>query len=47
MYYIDAQYGRLAVASSEISGTITTRTDAGGAIFIVEVYDERNAEPDA
>lgn len=36
-YYIDAGFGRLYYVSSEVSGTIHTRTDASGATVIVEV----------
>lgn len=36
-YYIDAGFGKLYYVSSDISGTIHTRTDASGATVIVEV----------
>ena len=38
-YYIDCGYGKLYYKSTEVSGTINTRTDASGATVLVEVYD--------
>ena len=37
-YYIDCGYGKLYYKSSEVAGTINTRTDQAGATVIVEVY---------
>ena len=36
-YYIDCGYGKLYYKSTEIAGTINTRTDAAGATLLVEV----------
>ena len=41
VYYIDAQFGKLTYMK-DVSGTITTRTNAGGTVFIVEIEDEDN-----
>lgn len=41
VYYIDTQFGRLSYMK-DISGAITTRTNEGGTVFIVEIEDEDN-----
>lgn len=39
-YYIDAGFGKLYYQSSEVAGTINTRTNAAGATVICEVYSD-------
>lgn len=41
VYCIDAQFGKLSYMK-DISGAITTRTNTGGNVFIVEIEDEDN-----
>ena len=38
-YYVDAQFGRLSYLK-DISGSIHTRISAGGAFFLIEVYEK-------
>lgn len=46
VYYVDCQFGRIGFASSELSGTITTRVNASGVTFIVEIDNEDNDSAD-
>lgn len=41
-YFFDAQFGKINYVSDEVSAVISTRVDAGGDYFIIEVEDEQD-----
>lgn len=41
-YFLDAQFGKINYVSDEVSAVISTRINAGGDYFIIEVYEEDN-----
>ena len=40
VYIIDTQFGKINYVSGEVSPVISTRIDANGAYYVIEIYEQ-------